>query len=217
MKNIIFIIIATAVHIANANASDPFEKMYKHEGARSQTEMKCWTTLDPEYINSHFCTMITTNYQKNLSAFTSIISDGLTENPKNVLKVRQSILNDVDPELSKLLASKNIDPALDLAIGLVYDFIKNPNDKAALESFQKLLNIKDKYCFVKNTSTFYMARKIDPDTYLAEVKTKKSNYKFLFSNTTFERYCDENCSTKYIFLNAVEVATAPKSCEVFVW
>lgn len=215
MKKMLFIIAATIFQIANA--ADSFEKIYKHDGASSQTQMKCWTMLDPQYINSHFCTMISTNYQKDLSVFTNIISDALIENPDRLFKVRHDILSIQDAELLKLVAAKNIDPTLDRAIDLINDFVKNPNDQSALLSFQKLQKIKDKFCFVKNSSIFYMAQKLDSDTYLAEIKTKKSNFKFIFSNTTFERYCDENCSNKYMFLNSVEVSTAPKSCEVFVW
>ena len=144
MKTAMLLVILTIWQTAPAVS---FNELYKNEFNRSLTEIKCNPIIDSDNVNTYYCDFVSTRYIKNLSGFTEVVGVSLAADPKHVLKQRRKILTDPDPELIKLLASKNIDPNLDLAIHLITDFIHNPDDRKALDSYKKLLDIKDKYCY----------------------------------------------------------------------
>lgn len=191
-----------------------FKKTYQAPNDTAIHQVHCYPIIDSEYINTHYCNLISTRYQKYLTTFTDLIYDELIKDPKRILMIRSKILLDPDPELLKLLSAKNIDPKLNQASELANQFLSEKNNRLAIAAFKKLLLIKDDFCFIDNTASFFLAEKIDAQTYSS---TSFDLYKYEFTSSELRKKCTQGCKTQDVYAKSIVNSTTPQNCKILVW
>ncbi len=202
------------VFISQLAQGEQFKKTYQIQNSTALHQIVCDPIIDSEYINTYYCTFIQTRYQKYLTTFTDLIYEALIKDAKRILFVRSKILLDPDPELLQLLSAKNRDPRLNQASDLINQFLNEKDNRLAIDAFRKLLLIKDDFCFIDHTASFFLAEKIDAQTYSS---TSFDLYKYEFTANDLRKKYSQGSQEQDLYAKSILNPPTPNKCKILVW